>query len=224
MKIRNFEWWIVGLLGLTSFFLAIKGFQIIFSEAGVHRNLLDLAFQSVKIFGMEFVDDFQSPLPWQLEVSRWLSPAVVLYTAAKAILYFIRREFKSLLIKYKKDHIIVTVLNQKSRFLISDLLKNGEEVIVIAGIDEPSKLDLIEKEGAVIVQGDIGSEKFLRNIAVHKAKYVVLVDDDDETNISSAIAIYNFLVKFGKDKKQTLFTHVSDDLKLNELKELNFFE
>lgn len=224
MKIRDFEWWIVGILGIISFFLAIKGFSILFAEAGIERNYIDLAFQSMKIFGMEFVDEFKSPLPWQLEVSRWLSPAVVLYTAGKAILYFIRREFKSVLIKYKKDHIIVTSLNQNSRYLVSDLLKQNEKVIIIAGFENLNKLDLIEKEGATIVDGDITSEKFLKNIAVYNAKYLFFIDSDDEKNISSAISVYNYLAKYGKNKKQILFTHVSDDLKLNELKELNFFE
>jgi hypothetical protein len=224
MKIRDFEWWIIGILGLTSFLLAIIGFNILFTTAGIERNFIDLAFQSVKIFGMEFVDDFQSPLPWQLELARWLAPGVVLYTAGKAIYYFIRREFKSVLIKYKRDHIIITTLNPKSRYLISDLLAQKEKVIVVAGIEELQKIDLTEKEGAVIVDGEISSYKFLRNIAAHRAKYFVFIDNDDEKNISSAISVYNYLVKFGKDKKQTLFTHVSDDLKLNELKDLGFFE
>ena len=83
----------------------------------------------MKIFGMEFVDNFQSPLPWQLEISRWLAPGVILYTAAKAILYFIKREFKSLTIKFYKNHVIVNSLIDKSRLLVNDLLKNGRKVI-----------------------------------------------------------------------------------------------
>jgi len=224
MKVRDFEWWIVGILGLISFFLAMQGFHIIFSEAGVHRSIIDLAFQSFKIFGMEFVDDFTSPLPWQLETARWLAPGVLLYTAVKAVLYFIRREFKSLMVKHKRSHIIVTSLNQRSRYLVSDLLARGEYVIVIATIDDPRKLDLLEKEGAVIIEGDLSSEKFLKNIAAQRCKYMVFIDDDDDTNISSAILVYNLLIKHGRDRKQTLYTHVADDLKLNELRELNFFE
>ena len=224
MKIRDLEWWIVGVLGFIAFSLSISGFDILFTEAGVKRNYFDLTFQAIKAFGMEFTDGFKSPLPWQLEISRWLSPAVVLYIAGKTILFLIRREFKSVLIKYKKNHIIVTALNQKSRYLITDLLANGEKVIVVAAIEDPRKLDIVEKEGAIIVEGDILSDKFLKNIAAHKAKYMVFIEDDDEKNISTAISVYNFMVKHGKDKNQTLYTHVGDDLKLNELKELNFFE
>ncbi len=224
MKIRDYEWWIVGTLGLIAFFLAIIGFNVLFTEAGIERNFLDLAFQSMKIFGMEFVDEFQSPLPWQLEIARWLAPGVVLFAAAKAIMYFIRREYKSFRLKSYKNHIIITSLNDKSRYLIKDLIKNGEKVIVLAGIENPHKLDLVEKEGAVIVEGDITSNKFLKNIAGHKAKYFVFLEEEDETNISNAISVYKYLIEFGKDKKQTIFTHVADDIKLNELMELKFFE
>ncbi len=224
MKIRDLEWWIIGALGLIAFFLAMIGFNIMFTEAGVHRNLLDLAFQSMKIYAMEFVDEYNSPLPWQLETARWLAPGVLLYTAGKAILYFVRREFKSLLLKFHNGHTIVTSLNDKSRYLIKDMLNNDTKVVVLAGIENKSKLDLVEKDGAVIIEGDITDKNFLKNISAHKAKYFVFLEDDDETNISNAISVYNYLIKAGKDKKQIIFTHVADDMKLSELIELNFFE
>ncbi len=224
MKVRDLEWWIISIMGIIAFSLSLIGFNILFTEAGIERNYIDLAFQSIKTFGMEFTDGFKSPLPWQLEISRWLSPALVLYIAGKTILYLIRREFKFGLIKYKRNHIIITALNQKSRYLISDLLANGETVIVIAEIEDPRKLDLVEKEGAVIVEGDILSNKFLKNIAAQKAKLMVFIDENDETNISVAYSVYNFVVKHRKNDKQILYTHVGDDLKLNELKELKFFE
>ena len=212
------------MLGVSAFILAIFGFTILYDNAGIDRNLLDLSFQSIRLFGMKFPTGFQSPLPWQLEVARWLAPWVVIYTAAKAILYLVQREYKSFLLSYKKDHIIVTSLNEKSRFLIKDLLKNDEKVVVLAGIIDTRKLDEVEKAGAIIVEGDISSKKFLNHIAGHKAKYFVFLEDDDETNISNAISVYNYLIKYGKEKKQTIFTHVADDIKLSELMELKFFE
>lgn len=223
MKIRDIEWWIIGILGILSFALAIVGFDIVYTQNDTERNLLDLMFQSMKIFGMEFIDDFKSPLPWQLEVARWLAPLVVLYTAAKAILYFVQREMKSLLIKFYKNHVIVTSLNNRSRFLVNDLLKKGKKVIVIASIEYSKKLDLLEKDGAVIIEGKFSDEKFLKTISARKAKYIVFVDDD-ETNISNAIHTYHYLKKYGSSDMHTLFTHVSDDVRLKEFVELKLFE
>lgn len=224
MKARKIEWWLVGILGIIAFLLSLIGFNILFKEAGIERNFIDLTFHSIKAFSMEFLEDFKSPLPWQLEVSRWLSPAVVLYIAGKTILYLIRREFKSALIKYKKGHIIVSALNQKSRYLIKDLLAEGKEVIVVAPIHNPRKLDLVETAGAIIIEGDLTSEKFLKNIAAHKADFLVFIDKEDETNISIAYSVRSFIEKYRKGEKILLYTHVGDDLKLNELNELHFFE
>ena len=224
MLTRNFEWWLVLFLGLFAYVLAIIGFDILYIEAEVERNILDIAFQSIRLFGMKFPTGFQSPLPWQLEMARWMAPGVVIYTAFKAVVYFVQRECKFFQLSYKKDRIIVTSLNNKSRYLIKDLLKNGESVVVLTRILDTRKLDEVEKEGAVIVEGDITSEKFLHSIGGQKAKYFVFLEDDDETNISNAISVYNYLVEFAKDKKQIIFTHVADDIKLSELMELKFFE
>jgi hypothetical protein len=230
MKIRDFEWWIVAVLGFSAFALSMLGYEILFIEAGIERNLLDLTFHSVKIFTGDFVGDFTSPLPWQLEIARWLAPAVFLYTAFKAVLYFISREFKSFLIRFYKDHIIITSLNEKSRYLITDLLKRGEKVVVLADIQKAKQKDQVEREGAVLVEGNLNDPGFLRKVGAHKAKYFVLVEEDDETNISQAISIYNYLSEYGRKKYrkplpvQTIHTHVADDIKLNELLELNFFE
>jgi hypothetical protein len=173
MRICNYEWWIVLLLGITAYILAIFGYSIMYAQAGVERNIFDLSFQSIRIFGMKFPTGFQSPLPWQLEVARLMAPGVIIYTAAKAILHFVQREYKSLQLFYKKDRIIVTSLNEKSRYLIKDLLKNEEKVVVYAGIIDARKLDEVEKEGAVIVEGDITNKRFLDNIGVQKTKYFV---------------------------------------------------
>ncbi len=224
MKIRNLEWWILGFLGAISFYLAYIGYAVMFADTGTERDTLDLIYHSIKLFGMDFVDGYASPLPWQLEVSRWLAPAVLIYTAFKALLHFIRRELKSVLIRYSHDHIIVSSLSQRSRYLIADLLNRGEKVVVIASIDDPQRLDSIEREGAVIIEGDLNRKNFLNNIAARNARSFIFIDNDDDKNISSAISVYKYLSSWGKNRGQILYTHVSDDMKLEELKGLRLFE
>jgi len=62
MKVRDLEWWIISIMGIIAFSLSLIGFNILFTEAGIERNYIDLAFQSIKTFGMEFTDGFKSPL------------------------------------------------------------------------------------------------------------------------------------------------------------------
>ncbi|MDX9773874.1 MAG: RyR domain-containing protein [Bacteroidales bacterium] len=224
MKFRDLEWWLVGTMGVVAFVLAFSGFNIIFIEAGTDRTLPDLIYDSIKIFGMDIIDDYTSPLPWQLETARWLAPGVLIYTAIKAILYLLRREIKSSFVAYYRDHVIVTGLSDNSRHLVSDLLAHGVKVIVIGAIPHAWKLDPVEKEGAIIIEGDLTIKSFLRYIGASKAKFFVFVEENDEKNVADAIAVHNFLAVSGKGRHQMLYTHISDDLKLDEIRGLHLLE
>lgn len=230
MKKRNFEWWIAAGVALIAFVLAFWGFNLLFIEANVERNSFDLIHQSFKIFTGELVDNYKSPLPWQLEIARWLGPGVFLYTAGKAVLYLIRREYKSFLLRFRRDHIIVSSLNEQSQFLVENLLRQGEKVIILADINNPQSVALIEYKGAMVQEGDLNNKRFLKSIAAHKAKYFVFLEEDDEKNISDAIAVYAYLMDLHGEKprmklrKQVIYTHVADDIKLMELVDLHFFD
>lgn len=224
MKARDLEWWIVGFLGLVALGLAFSGYHVLYSEAGTSRSILDLIYQSIKIFGMDFVDEFNSPLPWQLEVARWLAPALVIYTAIKAIFYLIRREIRSAFIKYHRNHIVIVGLNYMSRYLASNLLGHGEKVVIIGDIADVRKLDPVEKEGAVLVEGELSGKNFLRNLGAARARYFVFLNDDDERNIEDALTVNHYLADHAKGPNVTLYTHVSDDLKLDEVTGLRLLE
>lgn len=118
-----------------------SGYSVLLDAEEIQRNTLDMLYQSVKIFGMDYIDEFRSPLPWQLETARWLAPAPVICTAIKAIMFLIRREIKSAFIKYYHNHIIVVGLSERSRRLISDLLTHGEKVVAVGDIADERKLD-----------------------------------------------------------------------------------
>ncbi len=224
MKVRDLEWWIVGLLGLIAFVLAFNGFNVLFSETGTYRSIPDLVYQSIKIFGMDFLDEYASPLPWQLETARWLAPALVIYTAIKAILYLIRREIKSASVKYYRNHIIIVGLNDWSRQLVSDLLDHREKVVVVGEIADVRKLDSVERKGAVLIEGDLSAKGFLRHIGAVRARYFVFISENDEKNIENALAVHNYLGKRDRCRSQTLYTHVSDDFRLDEISGLRLLE
>ena len=70
--------------------------------------------ESCLLFGGELVDGYESPLPWQLEIARWLAPAVFLYTAGKAILFLLKKEYKTFLLRFYRDHIILAGMNERT--------------------------------------------------------------------------------------------------------------
>lgn len=223
MKVRAWEWWIVGALGITAFLLGMYGFHELFKLSGTDRNISDLAFFSMKMFALEFMDGYVSPLPISLELARWLGPLVLLYTAGKAVIYFVRREFGSIFLKYKKEHVIITSLNEKARFLASDLLTHGRKVVVVARLENNNVQDVLESQGAVIVDGDFADLVFLKSIAAHRASHFIFVEDDD-ANLSNAMLVLTYIEGCPGTSEILLHTHISNERYQQELNDLKFFE
>lgn len=217
------EWLITGILGAVAFVLAFIGFNTYFVENGIQRNFLDLIFHSIKIFGMELVDEYASPLPITLEIARWLAPGVLLFTAVKGIIYLVRREFKLMKARGYKNHIIVSGLNENSTFLVNDLLNKNEKVILVSTESDEAKKEVLERSGAVVISGKLSEVDVLKMASANKARYFILMEEDDEKNLSDAVAIHTYLKEYNNGTKPVIHTHVASYMKLNELKEIGFF-
>jgi hypothetical protein len=219
---KQWEWIIIGILGLLALGLAFVGFQIHFQREGVERNGLDILFQSIKIFSAEFVDGFQSPLPWQLEIARWLAPLVFLYAAAKAVIFLLRRELRGFRARFYRKHVIVAGLHHQSRPLIEELLEKGEKVIVMTGrpIDD---WDPLEAQGALFIPAQLQDQAILKRTNARRARYLILMNEEDGQNLSQALFLKKAL-RPSPYPKPTIFVHAASELRLEEWVSLGFFE
>lgn len=217
----KFEWFFVVFLGFGAFILAYVGYHNYFLINQVERNTFDIIYHSIKIFGLDFIDGYLSPVPLTLEIARWLAPSVLMYSAAKGIIYLIRKELSILRIKSYKNHVIVYGINEYSMYLIKNLLDKKEKVVAIAENYEEVNKEIIEREGGLVVAGSISDLGTLKQIAAVKAKYFVFLDFNNENNISSAITISQY--SKAKRVRPLLYTHISNYFLMNQLKDINFF-
>lgn len=220
---KKLEWLIPGLLGVIAFIFSFTGYYTYFLRHGIERNILDVFFYSLKIFGFDIIDDYISPLPWTLEVGRWLAPGVLVYTVAQTVVYLAHKK-AMLIFNRRSNHIIVSGVNRRSMTLIVDLLENKERVLVVTQeIDDFNKM-IIEKNGGVIIIGDIGNSDLLKSIAAHRAGYIVLLDEIDDRNISAAISISGYSNSLSTSNYPIIYTHINSYLRLMEISEIGFFE
>ena len=217
------EWTIVMVLGVIAYILAFIGFNTYFVANGIERNILDLIFHSIKIFGMELVDEYVSPLPITLEIARWLAPGVLLYTAIKGIIFLIGKTLLMMRVRRFKGHIIIEGINKGSSFLISDFLKKGVKVVVLSEDFTDIEKELIEREGAVIIAGTLKDEEVLKSINARGASHVICFEEDDEKNIASSVHLFNYLKNVNSETKPVVHAHVDDIQMLREFKDIKFF-
>ncbi|WP_066633335.1 RyR domain-containing protein [Labilibacter marinus] len=224
MNRRSYEWWIIGVIGIGSYLLGIYGFHILFEKTSIERSPIDLAFQSLKLYGMEFPDEFKSPLPPSLELARWVSPFVVLFAAFKTVLLILHSEMSVFRLKFRKNHVIISAYRIHSNNLIKELVQHKKHVVVIADRTEFKTKYSYSLKGITCIDGDLTSSAFLKTVSAHKSESIVFIDQEDDKNLEETYAVYDYLKTKGKDKEQLLLTHVANDLKMSELEELNFFK
>jgi hypothetical protein len=221
---KKIEWWIISIIGVVAFVLGMFGYNTYFIEQETHRHFIDLIFHTIKLFGFEIVDEYASPLPLPLEIARFLAPGIVLYTAIKGILFLVRREIKYMQMKSYKNHIVVSSINSYSRFLIKDLINSNEKIILVTEDDDISAYEDYERDGVIVVRGSLTDQKVLKNISASKAKQIILLNENDEQNISTAISAFNYLKGIKTEYETIIYTHISDYNKLNEIKEISLFD
>lgn len=221
---RKLEWWVLTFLGIAAFILGFVGYNTYFTEQGTYRHFIDLIFHTIKLFAFDIVDEYASPLPLPLEIARFLAPGVLIYTALKTMLFLARREFKYFRMKSYKNHIIVSSINSYSRYFIKDLIDKKEKIIVVTEGDDITNFEDLERKGVVVIQGSLNDYKVLENSAAAKARFIVLLNENDEHNISTAISAFDYLKEIRNNYETIIYAHISDYNKLNELKEISLFD
>ncbi len=224
MTKRNYAWLITGVLGICSFALGVHGFRILFETMKQDRNTYDLWFSSLGLFGMDFPDNFKSPLPVTLEIARWLSPLVVLYTAIITAITVLHNQFGLLLLRFKNKHVIVSAFNMQADYLIKDLINNKHKVVVIVDPKKFKNNSTTSNRRITCIEGDIQSYSFLKKIVAHKSNSIVFINESDDRNLVETYAAYEYLKSKGKDREHLLLTHVANDLKMAELEDIQFFQ
>src|SRR5205814_9416213 len=81
-KASRQQWlWVVGL-ALLSILLGTIGFMQVKRLAGEPADVLDGIYNSLRLFHMHF-DSVPYPLPWELQIARFLAPFILLASLVK---------------------------------------------------------------------------------------------------------------------------------------------
>ncbi|MEO0101920.1 MAG: RyR domain-containing protein, partial [candidate division WOR-3 bacterium] len=208
-------------------FIVIFFFTIGLSVWGILRYSLLWAHEKFsfwttlyRIFQLFVVEYGEVPItvPLPLRIARVLAPALAAYAAIKALLMIFYEQFRLLWISlpFNKRHIIVCGLHQKGFHLTKKLREKGERVVVIEKDAENDLIKPTKDEGAIVLIGDATSEEMLKKAKVEKARHLIAVCKEDETNI----AVIQCAKKLIKKRPRNLLTcaaHIYDTRLRQEL-------
>lgn len=176
----------MGLLGLVALVLGMIGFVRNADAAGEPIRILDSLYLSIQLFVLQS-GAVPPPLPWELEVSRLLAPAVAGYTAISAMAVLFREQLRRLQTLRLSDHVVVCGLGRKGMLLVRSLRERGIRVVVIEGDAENDQIETIRGRGSTVFVGDARDPDLLRRAGIARAGHVVAVTGDDGVNAEIAV-------------------------------------
>jgi voltage-gated potassium channel Kch len=209
------RWLIIGCFWVTAIILGYIGFYRYSIAIGERSTTLDLLYRAIQLTVFES-GDVEGALPWQLEVARFLMPAVAGYAAIQAILAIYRDQWQIFRIRYHKNHLVLCGLGERGLKIAQEFFERGYRVVVIDADEENPLLRKIREQEAAVLIGDATDQDLLRKAGVHKAKYLIAVCADDGINAEIALSARS-LSHLRKNEALTVFVHILDPELCNQL-------
>lgn len=153
------------------------------------------AFQTLQMLTFQFPKDIDGALPWQLNLARFLLPALALIETYRIVLGSVRRPIRLALVGMWRDHVVVTVGSAAAGFHLLRQLRgqpphaHRRRVAVIAlGMGE-DEIALIEAQGVAVIAGDPRTYRAWHGACADRAAAVIVAHGGDTENLNAAVAM-----------------------------------
>ena len=208
-------------LGVLSIVLGIIGFHKRFILTGVQANFGSYLYSSLQLLNLTG-GNIPLPIPWELEVARWLSPTVALYTVLLGLTRLFRHQLQILLMRFTSGHIVICGLGQKGLLLAKNFRNIGKYVVVIEKDANNSKISICDEIGALVLIGEARDAYLLRKAGVARASHLIIVCGDDGTNAEIAVRARQIASLRKERTKLTCVVHLQDVHLWNLLRQQEF--
>jgi len=215
--LNDYKWPLIGLMWVVAIVLGFIGFSKYFSAIGETHSYWDTFYLTLQLFALES-GSVSGPIGWELQLARFLAPAMAVYTAIQALAIILHEQLQLFRARFLKNHIVICGLGRKGLLLSEGFHERGEQVVVIEQDEDNGMLGRCKEHGAIILIGNAADPGLLRRARVHKAKYIISVCGNDGTNAEVAVHAGE-LVWDRKGKALSCLVHIFDLQLCNLLRE-----
>lgn len=182
------KWVVLGGFSCVAAVLAVAGAEAYLARVAPDgHTALDSLFLALQVFIVQA--SFQpGPLPWPLEVARFLAPVATAWTAIATLGAMFREQFDRLRLSRLGGHVVVCALGRKGAALAEDHLAAGDRVVAI-DLDLGHAARTCRDQGAVVLTGDATRVAVLERARAGHASMVYAVSPDDGANIEIALQV-----------------------------------
>ncbi len=201
------RWPLLGALVVTAFLLGFIGFSLAFAGQAAQSGPTSVVYLSLQLFLLQS-GSVPEPVPWQLDVARFLAPATTGTAIVVALAGVFREELAEVRLRFRKRHVVVCGLGDRGTRLVRSLLDAGYRVVAVELDPASPAVHEVRRRGALVVVGDARAGDVLRRAGVPHADYVIALAGADDTN--AAVAIRAGELASGQGPALTCLAHVRD--------------
>src|ERR671924_45830 len=146
-------WFVLGLFFLFALGLGMDGFRQHFDASGEDRSPTDILYLTLQLFTLKS-GDTATPTPWQLDVARFLAPAVALSAALYALASVFREQLQLLRTRFWRRHVVVCGLGRKGSMLAESFRAQGDRVMAVELDPDAPRVAACRRTGIPVLVGD----------------------------------------------------------------------
>jgi hypothetical protein len=182
----DYHWPILLMFGLAALLLGLIGFTKNGIATGEVRTFLDSLYLTLGLLSMNS-GSVPGPVSWELQVARFLVPALAAYTALLALAMVFTQQSQQVRLWFIREHVIICGLGRKGVRLANQFRDRGEKVVVIEADEGNALIETSRSSGAVVINGDASDPEMLRKARLNRARYLISVVGDDGKNAEVAV-------------------------------------
>ncbi len=182
---RSYAWYLAAGAGLIALILGMFGFADQLSALKTPHSILDVAYLSLQLFLFES-GAVESPVPWQLNVARFLAPAVSGYAAIRALSILFGERVNQLRIRRLDGHVVICGLGRQGYMFARAFRARGDEVVVIEKDRDNDWIGPARTEGIHVLIGNVRRQQRLLDAGITRARHLIAITEDDGVNAEVA--------------------------------------
>ena len=170
------------LLALVAAGIGGWGMWLYETQHHAHADGWSVAYHTLQLFILH-APHLEHPANWQVHVGRWLSAIVVFWALISAFYGLFRSEFRLFWTRIQGGHVIICGLGRLGQQLATEFRRAGKRVVVIE-----AQADTIKalRANVAAINGDASNAQRLRFAGIRRARQLIAVCDDVQTNIAIA--------------------------------------
>jgi hypothetical protein len=205
---RDLQWPFLGGAALAALILGFIGFSGYFGALGQRRPFSNLLYLAMQLFVLES-GSVPGPVPWELDVARFLAPLVAASAAVKGLALVFREQFRLLQLRFAAKHTIICGLGRKGLRLVRQFHPRNGRIVVIERNAENEFIGQALDLGAIVLIGDAADTEMLRRARCQRAARLISVCGSDGVNAEVAVRARR-LVPANRDTALTCGVHIVD--------------